>query len=64
MHRYYYTPRCNQTYVRCQLEALLARYRAAGKRVLAVIWEVPRGTRPRYCTAGITATTNAPSVKG
>jgi len=34
-----YAPRCNQTYVRQQLEALLAQYQAAGKRVLVVIWD-------------------------
>ena len=32
-----YAPHCNQTYVRQQLEALLAQ--AAGKRVLVVIWD-------------------------
>lgn len=35
----YYAPRCNQTYVRGQLEALLAQYQAAGQRVLVVIWD-------------------------
>jgi len=35
----YYAPRCNQTYVRHQLEALLSRYQAAGQRVLVVIWD-------------------------
>jgi transposase len=35
----FYAPRCNQTYVRQQLEALLAQAQAAGKRVLVVIWD-------------------------
>jgi transposase len=35
----YYAPRCNQTYVRQQLEALLAQAQAADKRVLVVIWD-------------------------
>ena len=38
VHRYY-APRCNQTQVRQQLEALLGHYQAAGKRVLVVIWD-------------------------
>jgi len=35
----YYAPRCNQTYVRQHLEALLMQYQAAGKRVLVIIWD-------------------------
>jgi len=35
----FYAPRCNQTYVRQQLEALLTQAQAAGKRVLVVIWD-------------------------
>jgi transposase len=34
-----YAPRCNQTYVRQQLEALLEQYQVAGQRVLVVIWD-------------------------
>ena len=35
----FYAPRCNQTYVRQHLEALLTQAQAAGKRVLVVIWD-------------------------
>jgi transposase len=35
----FYAPRCNQTFVRQQLETLLAQAQAAGKRVLVVIWD-------------------------
>jgi transposase len=35
----FYAPRCNQTYVRQQLAALLTQAQAAGKRVLVVIWD-------------------------
>ncbi len=35
----FYAPRCNQTYVRQQLEALLAQAQADGKRVVVVIWD-------------------------
>ena len=35
----YYAPRCNQTQVRRQLEALLKSYQTAGKRALIVIWD-------------------------
>lgn len=38
VHRHY-APRCNQTHVRRQLEALLERYQAEGKRVLVVLWD-------------------------
>ena len=34
-----YAPRCNQTHVRQQLEAVLAQSQAAGQRVLVVIWD-------------------------
>jgi transposase len=35
----FYAPRCNQTYVRQQLEALLAQYQAEDKRVLVIVWD-------------------------
>jgi transposase len=35
----FYAPRCNQTFVRQQLETLLAQAQAAGKRALVVIWD-------------------------
>lgn len=35
----FYAPRCNQTFVRQQLETLLAQAQAAGQRVLVVIWD-------------------------
>lgn len=35
----HYAPRCNQTQVRAQLEALLNQYHARGYRVLVVIWD-------------------------
>lgn len=38
VHRHY-APRCNQAQVRAQLDALLARYQAEGKRVLVVLWD-------------------------
>ena len=38
VHRHY-APRCNQTQVRQQLEALLREFQAEGKRVLVVLWD-------------------------
>ncbi len=38
VHRHY-APRCNQTQVRQQLEALLQEFQAEGKRVLVVLWD-------------------------
>jgi transposase len=55
-----YAPRCNQTYVRQQLESLLAQAQAAGKRVLVVIWDnaswhTAKALRRWYCRYNQTA---------
>ena len=60
----YYAPRCNQTQVRQQLEALLGH--SIRQRANGCWWSsgiTPRGIRRRPCAAGITATTSRRSAR-